>query len=114
MPQPTIGEMPVEEQVRRPADLRRARYGYFRALHRLLLGAAGRTPSAVASVLFCSRSSVYRSGRAYRAGTLSFGEGSECAAQQSRRRVLTPALKRSVLALLKTAHRAVGLSGVGF
>jgi hypothetical protein len=40
------------------AELRRARYGYLLALHLLLLCAAGRTPSAVASVLFCSRSSV--------------------------------------------------------
>jgi transposase len=108
VPKPTIVEIPVEEQVRMQAELRRARYGYLLALHLLLLCAAGRTPSEVASVLFCSRSSVYRIVRAYRAGTLSFGEGSECTAQQSRRRVLTPSLKRSVLALLKTAPRALG------
>ena len=52
------------------AELRRARYGSLLALHLLLLCAAGRTPSEVASVLFCSRSSVYRIIRAYRAGTL--------------------------------------------
>ncbi len=46
--------------------------------------------------------------RAYRTGTLSFDEGSERVAQQRRRRVLTPSLKRSVLALLKTAPRALG------
>jgi len=40
------------------AELRRARYGYLLALHLLLLGAAGRTPSEIAAVLFCSRSSV--------------------------------------------------------
>ena len=108
MPRPTIVEIPLKEQARMRAELRRARYGYLLAVHLLLLCAAGRTPSEVASVLFCSRSSVYRIVRAYRAGTLSFGEGSECAAQQSRRRVLTPALNRSVLALLKTAPRALG------
>jgi transposase len=108
VPRPTIVEIPPEEQVRMRAELRRARYGYLLALHLLLLCAAGRTPSEVASVLFCSRSSVYRIVRAYRAGTLSFGEGRECTAQQSRRRVLTPSLKRSVLALLKTAPRALG------
>jgi transposase len=108
VPKPTIVEIPVEEQARMRAELRRARYGYLLALHLLLLCAAGRTPSEVASVLFCSRSSVYRIVRAYRAGTLSFGEGSECTAQPSRRRVLTPSLKRSVLALLKTAPRALG------
>jgi transposase len=88
--------------------LRRARYGHLLALHLLLLCAAGRTPSEVAGVLFCSRSSVYRIVRAYRAGTLTCDEGSERATQQSRVRLLTPSRKRSVPALLKTAPRAVG------
>ena len=90
------------------AELRRARYGYLLALHGLLLCAAGRTPSEVASVLFCSRSSVYRIVRAYRAGTLRFDETSEQAMQQRRLRLLTPSLKRSVYALLKTTPRALG------
>lgn len=108
MPRPTIVDIPLEEQVRMRTELRRARYGYLLALHLLLLCAAGRTPSEVASVLFCSRSSVYRIVRAYRAGTLTFDEGSERATQQSRVRLLTPSLKRSVQALLKTAPRALG------
>ena len=108
MPRPTIVEIPLKEQARMRAELRRARYGYLLAIHLLLLCAAGRTPSEVASVLFCSRSSVYRIVRAYRAGTLSFDDGSERATQRSRQRVLTPSLKRSVLALLKTAPRALG------
>jgi transposase len=90
------------------AELRRARYGYLLALHLLLLCAAGRTPSEVASVLFCSRSSVYRIVRAYRAGTLRFDETIEQAMQQRRLRLLTPSLKRSVYALLKTTPRALG------
>ena len=77
MPRPTIVEIPLEEQARMRAELRRARYGYLLALHLLLLCAAGRTPSEVASVLFCSRSSGYRIVRAYRAGTLTFGEATE-------------------------------------
>jgi transposase len=89
------------------AELRRARYGYLLALHLLLLCAAGRTPREVATVLFCSRSSVYRILRAYRAGTLTFEEASEQSTRQRRRR-LTPSLKRSVLTLLKTAPRAFG------
>ena len=108
MPRPTIVEIPPEEQARMRAGLRRARYGYLLALHLLLLCAAGRTPSEVASVLFCSRSSVYRIVRAYRAGTLTFDEGSERAPQQRRLRWLTPSLKRSVRALLKTAPRTLG------
>jgi transposase len=51
---------------------------------------------------------VYRIVRAYRAGTLTFAEGIERATQQSRLRLLTPSLKRSVVALLKTAPRALG------
>jgi transposase len=101
-------EIPPEEQARLRTELRRARYGYLLALHLLLLCAAGRTPSEGASVLFCSRSSVYRIVRAYRAGTLTFDEASEQAMQQRRRRELTPSLKRSVLALLKPAPRALG------
>jgi transposase len=108
VPRPTIVEIPLEEQVRMRAELRRARYGYLLALHLLLLCAAGRTPSEVAAVLFCSRSSVYRIVRAYRAGTLTFDEGSERATQQRRLRLLPPSLQRSVLALLKTAPRVLG------
>jgi transposase len=110
VPRPTIVEIPPEEQARMRTELRRARYGYLLALHLLLLCAAGRTPSEVASVLFCSRSSVYRIVRAYQAGRLTCAEGSKRAAQQRRRRVLTPSLQRSVLALLKTAPRALGWS----
>jgi transposase len=108
VPRLTIVEIPPEEQVRMRAELRRARYGYLLALHLLLLCAAGRTPSEVAAVLFCSRSSVYRIVRAYRAGTLTFDEASESTTPQRRLRLLTPSLKRSVQALLKTAPRALG------
>jgi len=62
----------MTEQARMVAELRRARYGYLLAVHLLLLCAAGRTPSEIAAVLFCSRSSVYRVVKAYRAGTLTF------------------------------------------
>ena len=51
---------------------------------------------------------MYRIVRAYRAGTLLFAEGGERARQQKRLRMLTPSLKRSVLALLKTAPRVLG------
>ena len=58
MPKATIVDIPVAEQARIIAELRRARYGYLLALHLRLLCAAGRTPSEIAAVLFCSRSSV--------------------------------------------------------
>jgi transposase len=108
VPKLTIVEISLEEQVRLRTELRRARYGYLLAVHVLLLCATGRPPSEVAAILFCSRSSVYRSVRAYRAGTLSFEEGRARSAQQSWGRVLTPSLQRSVRALLKTAPRALG------
>ena len=108
MPRTTIVEIPPAEQARMRAELRRARYGYLLALHLLLLCAAGRTPSEVATVLFCSRSSVYRIVRAYRAGTLTLEQASEQVPQQRRLRLLTPSLKRSVQALLKTAPRMYG------
>jgi hypothetical protein len=68
VPRATIVDIPPAEQARLLAELRRARYGYLLALHVLLLCAAGRTPTEIAAVLFCSRSSVYRVVSAYRAG----------------------------------------------
>jgi transposase len=98
----------MAEQARMVAELRRARYGYLLALHLLLLGAAGRTPSEIAAVLFCSRSSVYRVVKAYRAGTLTFDFPAADEARRARVRVLTPTLQRSLLALLGTVPRACG------
>jgi hypothetical protein len=69
MPKSTILEMPPEEQAQRLAAPRRARYGYLRALQILLVCAVGRTPTEMADALCCSRSRVYRTVRAYRAGT---------------------------------------------
>ena len=83
MPRTTIVEISPEEQARMRAELRRARYGYLLAVHVLLLCATGRPPSEGAAILFCSRSSVYRIVRAYRAGTLSFEEGRARSAQQT-------------------------------
>jgi hypothetical protein len=90
------------------AELRRARYGYLLTLHLLLLCTAGRTPSEIAAVLFCSRSSVYRVVKAYRAGTLTVEEATGGVGGRARVRMLTPSLKRSVLALLKTVPRVWG------
>ena len=70
MPKSAIVEIPPQEKAQLLAALRRARYGYLLSLHILLLCAVGRHPTAIADVLFCSRSSVYRTVRAYRVGTL--------------------------------------------
>jgi transposase len=108
VPKATIVDIPQPEQARMVAELRRARYGYLLALHLLLLCAAGRTPSEIAAVLFCSRSSVYRVVKAYRAGTLTFEDPAGEDPSRIRLRTLTPSLKRSVLAILKTMPRACG------
>ena len=60
MPRTTIVEIPPTEQAQRLAEVRRTRYGYLLALHILLLCAAQRSPTAIAAVLFCSLSTVYR------------------------------------------------------
>jgi transposase len=86
-------------------ELRRARYGYFLALHILLLCAAGYTPTQIATVLFCSRSSVYRAVKAYRAGAL---DDLTATASSHRAGSLTPSLRRSLLALLKRTPSAFG------
>ena len=68
MPKTTILDIPPAEQAQMPAALGRARYGYLLALNVLLLCAAGHTPTEIATVLFCSRSSVYRIVRLYYTG----------------------------------------------
>jgi transposase len=91
------------------AELRRARYGYLLALHVLLLCAAGRTPTEIAAVLFCSRSSVYRVVRAYRAGSLEWADGAgDGPCSPGRLTMLAPALKRSLLAILQSVPHACG------
>ena len=91
------------------AALRRARYGYLLALHIVLLCAAGRSPTDIAAVLFCSRSSVYRTVRAYQTGTLDLAYDAWGRLIPPRRTtVLVPSLRRSLLALLKAPPRAYG------
>jgi transposase len=101
-------EIAPAEQARLLAELRRARYGYLLAVHLLLLCAAGHTPTEIAAVLFCSRSTVYRVVRAYQAGDLEWLEEEGAGRPLARRMGLSPALRRSVLAILKAAPRAYG------
>jgi transposase len=108
VPKATIVDIPMAEQARMMAELRRARYGYLLALHLLVLCAAGRPPSEIAAVLFCSRSRVYRIVKAYRAGTLTFDFPAAAEAGHARVKVLTPTLQRSLLAILGTVPWAWG------
>ena len=109
MPKNTFVDIPQEEQHQMLAALRRARYGYLLALHILLLCATGRKPTMIAAVLFCSRSSVYRTVQAYRAGALGLEHDEQGRLiPPVRTTVLVPTLRRSMLALLKASPRAYG------
>jgi putative transposase len=109
MPKHTVLDLPQEEQAAMLAALRRARYGYLLGLHILLLCAAGRNPTDIAAVLFCSRSSVYRAVRAYQTGTLGLEyDPRGRLIPPIRTTVLVPTLRRSLLALLKAPPRAYG------
>jgi transposase len=109
MPRRPRLELSPEEHAQLLAALRRARYGYWLALHILLLCAAMRNPTEIAAALFCSRSSVYRTVRACRAGTLGLGSDAQGRlAPPGRTTMLTRALQRSLLALLKAAPQTYG------
>lgn len=121
MPRATIIEIAPEEQARILSAVRQARYGYILALHILLLCAARQTPTEIATVLFCSRSTVYRVVKAYHAGRgagRSLEEVAEALDPEAegrvpevapgRRPVLTPALRRSLEAIVRSLPRASG------
>ncbi len=109
MPGKTILEIPLAEQERMLAQLRAARYGHLLALHILLLCAAGRTPSEIASFLFCSRSSVYRTVAAYHNGQRDAGDvAAEAVAEASGAKKYLPSLQRSLLSILKCLPSTFG------
>jgi len=104
VPGSTILDIPQPEQDWLLAEVRRARHGYLLTLHVLLLCAAGRTPTEIATFLFCSRSSVYRIVNAYHAHRLDelFDKPPAQAAW------LSPSLRRSLVALLRKVPAAYG------
>src|SRR3989441_11581473 len=104
VPGATILDIPQPEQEWMLAELRRARYGYVLALHVLLLCAAGRTPTEIASFLFCSRSSVYRLVHAYCAQRLAALRDKPTA----KAAWVSPSLRRSLLAVLRKVPSVYG------
>jgi hypothetical protein len=68
VPTQIVIEIAPEEQARFRAELRRARHGRWLALHILLLLALRRSPSEIASVLLCARSTVYAVARDWQRG----------------------------------------------
>jgi len=104
VPGSTILDIPPPEQDWMRAEVRRARHGSLLALPILLLCAAGRTPTEIATFLFCSRSSVYRIVHAYQAQRLDLWDDPAPA----KAAWLSPSLRRSVIALLRKVPSAYG------
>lgn len=73
MPSSIVVRLPAAQQAAILAQLRPTRYGHLLALHILLLLAHQVPPSTIASVLFCSRTSVYRTYQAWCAGHIEIG-----------------------------------------
>jgi len=101
VPTQIVIEITPPEQARLLAQLRRARRGHWLALHILLLLALQRSPSEIAAVLLCARSTVYAVAQDWQRGRrwpeLIRASGPPC---------LTPSLRRSLLALLKKTPAA--------
>jgi Homeodomain-like domain len=109
MPNSTFVEIPEEEPAQMLAALRRARYASLLALHIVVWCAAGLTPTDIAAVLFCSRSSVYRTVRASREGSRGWrSNGDGQLLPPVCRTGLLPMLRRSLLALRKAPPQAYG------
>jgi transposase len=110
VPRTTIVEISPAEQDQMLAEIRRARYGDLLAFHILLLCAAQRSPTEIAAVLFCSRSTVYRVVQAFRAGRWEEFSAEEAREQVASRRqtLLSPTLRRSVLGILHNTPRLCG------
>jgi transposase len=108
VPRATIVKIPPIEQAQMLAEIRRARYGYLLGLHILLLCTAQRTPTEIAAILFCSRSSVYRVVQAYRAGHWETWAEAALAQEPRQPMLFSPTLKRSVLGILRSAPRLCG------
>jgi hypothetical protein len=107
VPTRIVIEIPAEEQVCLLAELRRARWGGWLALHILLLLAQHRSPTEIADWLLCSRSTVYAAAYAWQQGRRPWERDSEETAAPLPSG-LTPARQRSLLALLKKAPAVFG------
>jgi transposase len=103
VPTSIVIEIVPEEQARLRAELRRARRGRWLAVHILLLLALHRSPSEIAAVLLCARSTVYAVARDWQQGRRwpepISSSGPPC---------FTPSLRCSLLALLQKTPAAYG------
>ena len=97
----TVLEIPAAEQEALLRELRQGRYGHLLAIHILLLYAAGKNPTEIADFLFCSRSSVYRSVKAYRAARLDWQRDDQSSPGLSR-------WQKMLRSLIKLSPRVLG------
>ena len=100
----TILDIPLQEQEGMRAEVRHARHGGVLTLHVLRLCAAGRTPTEIATCLFCSRTSGYRMVTRYHTQL--------CAARVAQPLPavggLTPSVRRSLRAVLTRVPAVYG------
>jgi hypothetical protein len=109
MPTSLVVEVPPEEHAQMLTALRRARSGSRLAGPSVWWCAAGRTPTASAAALFCSRCRVYRTVQAYRTPTWGWNYDAQGRLLPPLRpTVLVPRLRRSLVARLKATPRASG------
>ena len=108
MPKTKIIEITSKQQAWMLKELRRCRYGYFLALHILLLHARGKNPTEIADFLLCSRSSVYRIIEDWKNGKLANQWWpTEMAAEVEDARVISP-IQRKLLWMIKQPPRIFG------
>jgi hypothetical protein len=109
MPNSTFVEIPEEGPAQTLAALWRARYASLLALHIVVWCTAGPIPTDIATVLFCSRSSVYRTGRDSREGSRGWrSNGDGQLLPPVCRTELLPMLRRLLVALRKAPLQAYG------
>lgn len=108
MAKQTILEMGPEEKQRLLGELRRRRFGHLLGLHIVLLCAAGCSPTEIAAVLFCSRTSIYRVVEAYREGRLTEETAGEVPSLPVRATGLRASVCRTLKGLLEKGPQAFG------
>lgn len=103
-----ILEISREQQDWMLQELRRCRYGYFLALHILLLYAGGKNPSQIAEFLLCGRSSVYRAIDAWNSGKLTDQWWPKEMAAENDSTQTSTWLQRKLLQIIKQPPRVFG------
>jgi transposase len=108
MPETKILEISSDQQAWMLQELRRCRYGYFLALHILLLYVRGKNPTEIADFLLCARSSVYRAIEDWQSGKLGDQWWPEEPTVESEQTEPLNLFQRKLLWVIKQSPRAFG------